>query len=87
MTPDLSLLSGFARGVLLLHVRDTCLHSGSWLLSVFLHLGIPWLWELHDSLSRNLIVGQDCKTAEELLELDKIITELLRHCLKLILAS
>ena len=34
MTPDLSLLSGFARGVLLsLHVRDTCLHSGSWLLS------------------------------------------------------
>ena len=36
MTPDLSLLSGFARGVLLsLHVRDTCLHSGSWLLSVF----------------------------------------------------
>ena len=37
MTPDLSLLSGFARGVLLsLHVRDTCLHSGSWLLSGFL---------------------------------------------------
>ena len=34
MTPDLSLLSGFARGVLSsLHVRDTCLHSGSWLLS------------------------------------------------------
>ena len=34
MTRDLSLLSGFARGVLLsLHVRDTCLHSGSWLLS------------------------------------------------------
>ena len=34
MTPDLSLLSGFARGELLsLHVRDTCLHSGSWLLS------------------------------------------------------
>ena len=34
MTPDLSLLSGFARGLLLsLHVRDTCLHSGSWLLS------------------------------------------------------
>ena len=34
MTPDLSLRSGFARGVLLsLHVRDTCLHSGSWLLS------------------------------------------------------
>ena len=34
MTLDLSLLSGFARGVLLsLHVRDTCLHSGSWLLS------------------------------------------------------
>ena len=34
MTPDLSLLSGFAHGVLLsLHVRDTCLHSGSWLLS------------------------------------------------------
>ena len=34
MTPDLSLLSGFARGKLLsLHVRDTCLHSGSWLLS------------------------------------------------------
>ena len=37
MTPDLSLLSGFARGVLLsLHVRDACLHSGSWLLSGFL---------------------------------------------------
>ena len=36
MTPDLSLLSGFARGVLLsLHVRGTCLHSGSWLLSGF----------------------------------------------------
>ena len=36
MTPDLSLLSGVARGVLLsLHVRDTCLHSGSWLLSGF----------------------------------------------------
>ena len=36
MTPDLSLLSGFAGGVLLsLHVRDTCLHSGSWLLSGF----------------------------------------------------
>ena len=34
MTLDLSLLSGFGRGVLLsLHVRDTCLHSGSWLLS------------------------------------------------------
>ena len=34
MTPDLSLLSGFARGVLLsLHVRDMYLHSGSWLLS------------------------------------------------------
>ena len=34
MTPDLSLLSGFARGVLLsFYVRDTCLHSGSWLLS------------------------------------------------------
>ena len=34
MTPDLSLLSGFALGVLLsLHVRDTFLHSGSWLLS------------------------------------------------------
>ena len=30
MTPDLRLLSGFACGVLLsLHVRDTCLHSGS----------------------------------------------------------
>ena len=39
MTPDLRLLSGFARGVLLsLHVRDTCLHSGSWLLSGFLNL-------------------------------------------------
>ena len=36
MTPDLRLLSGFARGVLLsLHVRDMCLHSGSWLLSLF----------------------------------------------------
>ena len=34
MTPDLGLLSGFARGVLLsLHVRDTCLHRvrGSYL--------------------------------------------------------
>ena len=36
MTSDLSLLSGFARGVSLsLHVRETCLHSGSWLLSGF----------------------------------------------------
>ena len=36
MTPDLRLLSGFARGVSLsLHVRVTCLHSGSWLLSGF----------------------------------------------------
>ena len=36
MTPDLSLPSGFARGLVLsLHVRDTCLHSGSWLLSGF----------------------------------------------------
>ena len=36
MTPDLRLLSGFARGVLLsLHVRDTCLHSDSCLLSGF----------------------------------------------------
>ena len=44
MTPDLSLLSGFARGVLLsLHVRDTCLHSGSWLLSGFLALAFSWL--------------------------------------------
>ena len=45
MTPDLSLLSGFARGVLLsLHVRDTCLHSGSWLLSGFLgRLGVQGL--------------------------------------------
>ena len=34
MTPDLRRLSGFARGVSLsLHVRVTCLHSGSWLLS------------------------------------------------------
>ena len=34
VTPDLRLLSGFARGVSLsLHVRVTCLHSGSWLLS------------------------------------------------------
>ena len=34
MTPDLSLLRRFARRVLLsLHVRDTCLHSGLWLLS------------------------------------------------------
>ena len=34
MTPDLRLLSGFARGVSLsLHVRVTCLYSGSWLLS------------------------------------------------------
>ena len=34
MTPDLRLLGGFACGVLLsLHVRDTCLHLGSWLLS------------------------------------------------------
>ena len=36
MTPDLRLLNGFACGVLLtLHVRDACLHSGSWLLSGF----------------------------------------------------
>ena len=36
MTPELRLLSGFARGVSLsLHVRVTCLHSGSWLLSGF----------------------------------------------------
>ena len=36
MTPDLRLLSGFTRGVSLsLHVRVTCLHSGSWLLSGF----------------------------------------------------
>ena len=35
MTPDQCFLSGFACGVLLsLHVRDTCLHSGSWLLLV-----------------------------------------------------
>ena len=34
MTPDLRLLSGFAGGVSLsLHVRVTCLHSVSWLLS------------------------------------------------------
>ena len=34
MTPDLRLLSGFARGVSLsLHVPVTCLHSGSWPLS------------------------------------------------------
>ena len=34
MTPDLRLLSDFACGVSLsLHVRVTCLHSGSWLLS------------------------------------------------------
>ena len=37
MTPDLRLLSGFARRVSLsLHVRVACLHSGSWLLSGFL---------------------------------------------------
>ena len=36
MTPDLRLLSGFPCGMLLsLHTRDTCLHSGSWLLSGF----------------------------------------------------
>ena len=41
MTPDLRLLSGFARGVSLsLHVRVTCLHSGSWLLSGYFYL---WL--------------------------------------------
>ena len=41
MTPDLSHLSGFARGVLLaLHVRDTCLHSGWWLLSAFFFGGM-----------------------------------------------
>ena len=41
MTPDLSLLSGFARGVLLsLHVRDTRLHSGSWLLSGWDSIGV-----------------------------------------------
>ena len=37
MTPDLSLRNGFARGLLLsLQIRDTCLHSGSWLLSGFI---------------------------------------------------
>ena len=39
MTPDLRLLSGFARGVSSsLHVRVTRLHSGSWLLSGLLLL-------------------------------------------------
>ena len=47
MTPDLSLLSGFARRVLLsLHVRDTCLHSGSWLLSGF----VPCSWQDNNKL-------------------------------------
>ena len=42
MTSDLRLLNGFACGVSLsLHVRVTCLHSGSWLLSGF--LGIRFL--------------------------------------------
>ena len=36
LTPDLRLLSGFARGLSLsLPVRVTCLHSGSWLPSFF----------------------------------------------------
>ena len=51
MTPDQSLLSGFARGVLLsLHVRDTCLHSGSWLLSDFLWLNPVRLYSLYKIL-------------------------------------
>ena len=58
MTPDLRLLSGFARGVSLsLHVRVTCLHSGSWLLSGYklfttfqnpLKLFHPWLKDSED---------------------------------------
>ena len=48
MTPDLSRPSGFARGLLSsLHVRDTCLHSGSWLLSGFAY---GELWRNLDSL-------------------------------------
>ena len=37
MTPDLSILIGFARGVLLsLRCTCQCLHSGSWILSGFI---------------------------------------------------
>ena len=43
MTPDLRLLSDFARGVSLsLHARVTCLHSGSWLLFFFSFVMPPW---------------------------------------------
>ena len=41
MTSDLLFLNGFACGVSLsLHVRVTCLHSGSWLLSGFLGIRV-----------------------------------------------
>ena len=57
MTPDPSLLSGFARGVLFsLHARDTCLHSGSWLLSGFKH---PSMDFSDQPITRHLLRGQD----------------------------
>ena len=57
MTPDLRLLSGFARGVSLsLHVRVTCLHSGSWLLSGF----FLWSW-----LCAGALFGEAGGQAEE----------------------
>ena len=50
MTPDLGLLSGFARGLSLsLHVRDTCLHSGSWLLSFFLNGSLGLYYNANNS--------------------------------------
>ena len=55
MTPDLSLLSGFARGVSLsLHVRDTSLHSGSWLLSCLYFVGKQW------NISRWMLSSKAC---------------------------
>ena len=63
MTPDLSLLSGFARGVLLsLHVRDTCLHSGSWLLSGFASAKVWGSMHITKSLSLRNLPGPQCGT-------------------------
>ena len=56
MTPDLGLRSGFARGVSFsLHVRVTCLHSGSWLLSGFFER--PWSLQGPFGLPRELGQG------------------------------
>ena len=57
MTSDLSLLSGFARRVLLsLHVRDTYLHSGSWFLS-----GLDTTAEAASLLVFNIHVPYACR--------------------------